>query len=82
MQYYTARFRYDSVAHWAQRRSRLERLKHLLADIDNASKEWPEEEMKQYQEAVLKVASRICTSDSDVEDDSYRADISVDLGLW
>lgn len=69
LQYYTSRFRYDSVAHWAQKRSRLERLKALVKALDDASVEWPQEEVDQYQDAVLDVASRLCSSDENTAPD-------------
>jgi hypothetical protein len=67
LQYYTSKFRYDSVVHWAQKRSRMERLKPLLAELSQAATSWPAQEAGQYQDVILKIASRVCASDLDLD---------------
>lgn len=68
-QYYTSNFRYDSVAHWAQKHSRLNRMKPLIIALQSSSLDWSEEEARQFQDGILKVASQVCSSDSDGDPD-------------
>jgi hypothetical protein len=58
--YYTAKFRYDSVAHWAQKRSRVKRLGPLLRDLSRDATSWSTEEATNYQEAILGIADGMC----------------------
>ncbi|KAH8904663.1 hypothetical protein BR93DRAFT_930111 [Coniochaeta sp. PMI_546] len=77
LQYYTSDFRYDSVAHWAQKRSRMERLRPLLAELSQAATSWPAQEAGQYQDVILKIASRVCASDMDLDISTPLQDMST-----
>ncbi|PTB42443.1 hypothetical protein M441DRAFT_88859 [Trichoderma asperellum CBS 433.97] len=77
LQYYTETFRYDSVIHWAQKRSRMERLMPLLIELSKASASWGAEEAEQYKDAILKVASCFCASDVDVDTNTPQTDGST-----
>ncbi|KAH8126583.1 hypothetical protein FP744_10009355 [Trichoderma asperellum] len=77
LQYYTETFRYDSVIHWAQKRSRMERLMPLLIELGKASASWGAEEAEQYKDAILKVASCFCASDVDVDTNTPQTDGST-----
>ncbi|KAF5232802.1 hypothetical protein FANTH_12813 [Fusarium anthophilum] len=58
--YYTAKFRYDSVVHWAQKRSRGKRLGPLLTTLSRESTKWPVEQAAHYQDAILRIADGLC----------------------
>ncbi|KAF5674666.1 transcriptional regulator [Fusarium circinatum] len=58
--YYTAKFRYESVVHWAQKRSRGKRLGPLLTTLSRESPKWPVEQAAHYQDAILRIADGLC----------------------
>ena len=58
--YYTEKFRYDSIAHWAQKRSRVKRLGPLLRDLSRNATSWSTEEASSYQETILRIADGMC----------------------
>lgn len=59
-QYFTSNFRSDSVVHWSQQRSRLDRLVPLLNQLVASAHKWPSGEFTQFQRAILSAASQLC----------------------
>ncbi|KAF5643002.1 transcriptional regulator [Fusarium sp. NRRL 25303] len=74
--YYTAKFRYDSVVHWAQKRSREKRLGPLLTSLSRESTEWPVEQAAQYQDAILGIADGLCGMNVNAHATTPRSDES------
>ncbi|KAI0485175.1 hypothetical protein GGR56DRAFT_681318 [Xylariaceae sp. FL0804] len=81
LQYYTARFRYDSVVHWTQKCSRrTERLQALLGELTAASAGWPAAEARRWQDAVLETAGRMCCEAGPDDDDDGANEVGGDAG--
>ncbi|KEQ85580.1 hypothetical protein M438DRAFT_404996 [Aureobasidium pullulans EXF-150] len=77
LQYYTSAFRDDSLAHWARKRSRFERLGPVLKELHERSMHWPAEELRQYQDTILEIASQVCDMNTGIDGDVCRVDTSV-----
>lgn len=59
----------------------MERLKPLLAELSEASASWRGEEAEQYRDVILKIASRFCASDLDVDINTPQTDGSITHNL-
>jgi hypothetical protein len=59
----------------------MECLKPLLVELSAASTSWQAEEAGQYQDAILKMASRLCAPDFDVDINTPNTDDSTTHAL-